>query len=93
MTREKVMMCWGVFCNLVDQAKVLGAKTISVFGYGEPLLDENLEDKISYCSDNGLNTWVTTNASVLGMQRSYNLLNSGLKNIRFSVLKRDGEQW
>ena len=85
MTRPKDTMCWGVFCNLVDQAKDLGAKTISVFGYGEPLIDKNLEDKIGYCSDNGLNTWITTNASVLGTQRAHDLINAGLKNIRFSI--------
>ena len=85
MTRSKTTMCWGLFCNLVDQAIDLGAETISVFGFGEPLLDKNLEEKIGYCSDKGLNTWITTNASVLGMQRSFNLLNAGLKNIRFSV--------
>lgn len=85
MTRPKTTMCWGVFCNLVDQAVELGAKTVSVFGYGEPLLDKNLEEKIGYCSDLGLNTWLTTNGSVLSMQRSFDLLNAGLKNIRFSI--------
>ena len=85
MTRPKVTMCWGVFCNLVDQAKDLGAETVSVFGYGEPLLDKNLEDKIGYCSDKGMNTWITTNASVLGTQRAHDLINAGLKNIRFSI--------
>ena len=78
-------MCWGLFCNLVDQVVELGVDTVSVFGYGEPLLDKNLEEKIGYCSDKGLNTWITTNASVLGLQRGFDLISAGLKNIRFSV--------
>ena len=78
-------MEWGVFCSLVMQGIQLGVETVSVFGYGEPLLDKDLEKKIGYCSDQGLNTWITTNGSVLGLQRSFDLINAGLKNIRFSI--------
>ena len=85
MTREKTTMCWGVFCNVVDQCIDLGIDTASVFGYGEPLLDNNLGAKIGYCSQKGLNTWITTNASLLTQNRGFDLINNGLKNIRFSI--------
>ncbi|MHC4748392.1 MAG: radical SAM/SPASM domain-containing protein [Planctomycetota bacterium] len=84
MTRIKTEMDWGVFCGLVMQGVELGVDTISVFGYGEPLLDKTLEEKIGYCSDQGLKTWLTTNGSLLGLQRSYDLISAGLKDIRFS---------
>lgn len=83
MTRPKTTMGWVDFNGIVDQCVELGIETVSVFGYGEPLLDHTLEDKISYCSE--FNTWITTNASILTPQRSARLINCGLKNIRFSV--------
>lgn len=84
MTREKKVMCYGVFCNLVDQVRELGADTISLFGYGEPLTDPGLEDKIEYCTSLRLNTFITTNAGLLSQERAQNLVYAGLKNIRFS---------
>ncbi len=85
MTRAKHTMGWGLFCSIVDQCLSLGVRTISVFGYGEPLIDKEIEKKVDYCSDKGLNTWVTTNASLLNRKKSYDLINAGLKNIRFSI--------
>jgi radical SAM protein with 4Fe4S-binding SPASM domain len=70
---------------LVDQSIELGANTVSVFGYGEPFMDKGVEEKIGYCSDKGLHTWITTNASLLSFERAYSVINAGLKNIRFSV--------
>lgn len=84
MERAKTVMCYGVFCNLADQAKELGASTISIFGYGEPLTDTGLEDKIEYVTGLGLGTFITTNAGLLTYERSENLIYAGLKNIRFS---------
>ena len=84
MTRAKTVMCFGIFCNLVAQVKKLGATTISLFGYGEPLTDTGLEDKVEYCTSLGLDTFITTNSGLLTQERSENLIYAGLKNIRFS---------
>lgn len=85
MTRPQITMCYGVFSTAVDQLKDLGVRAISVFGYGEPLLDTNVSDKILYCTNNGLETHMTTNGSLLDEEASYNLIYAGLKNIRFSL--------
>ena len=85
MVRPLATMPWNVFCALVLQGVQLGVETVSVFGYGEPLMDVELEKKIGYCADNGLETWITTNGSLLKQYRAYDLINAGLKNIRFSV--------
>ncbi len=85
MTRPKVTMRWKTFCDVVCQCVDLGVETASVFGYGEPLLDNNLGMKIGYCSEKGLNTWITTNGSLLSQNIGFDLINNGLKNIRFSV--------
>lgn len=85
MTRPKVVMPNDHFYKLVDQADKLGAKIISVFGYGEPLIDRLIHDKISYCSDLGLETHVSTNALLLSDVIAVRLLDAGLSHIRFSV--------
>jgi len=85
MTRPKVTMPGYHFDYLADQAKEMGAITISIFGYGEPLVDDDIVRKVQYCTDKGLSTFITTNASLLSMQLSFDLLKAGLKHIRFSV--------
>ena len=85
MTRPKVFMSSGHFANLVFQAQDLGAKLISIFGYGEPLLDKKICEKVSLCTGLGLDTFITSNASLLDLNLSHALLEVGLKHMRFSV--------
>jgi hypothetical protein len=73
------------FAKLVREAKMLGAKEISVFGYGEPLLDPDIASKIGFVTRLGLKSDITTNASLLTFDMSKKLLESGLSSIRFSV--------
>ena len=84
MTRKKVTMPNRHFNMLVDQAVELGAKSISIFGFGEPLMDKGITNKVAYCTKRGLDTFITTNASLLGVEMSTLLLKAGLKKIRFS---------
>jgi MoaA/NifB/PqqE/SkfB family radical SAM enzyme len=85
LTRPKINMLFDDFINLVDQAKDMGAKTIGVFGFGEPLTDMGLEEKISYCRLRGLETFVTTNGTLMDYYRSASIILSGLTHVRFSV--------
>ena len=85
MTRGKARMPDEVFYGLVTQAKALGAETISIFGFGEPLMDTHIAKKVRYCHELGLETFITTNASLLTLEGSRALLKAGLSHIRFSV--------
>ena len=85
MTRKKATMPNRHFNYLVDQAKKLGAESISVFGFGEPLMDKGIINKVAYCTQKGLDTFITTNASLLNTEMQSLLLKAGLKKIRFSV--------
>jgi hypothetical protein len=78
-------MSFGHFRSLVKQADELGATEISPFGYGEPLLDSDIRYKIALCTDMGLSTFITTNASLLDVDKAHALLHAGLSHIRFSV--------
>lgn len=85
MTRPKVFMPISHFEDLVYQSKGLHANLISVFGYGEPLLDTQIVEKVVYCTHIGLDTFITTNGSLLNLNLSRALLEAGLKHMRFSV--------
>jgi len=63
----------------------LGGKAVSLFGFGEPLLDKGLIEKVQHCGDLGLTTYITTNGQALTINKSKRLLAAGLKNIRFSI--------
>lgn len=85
MTREKLDMPFGHFISLANQAKDIGAKMVSVFGYGEPLMDPGIVDRIEYCTNIGLETFITTNAALLDVETTNGLVAAGLTHIRFSV--------
>ena len=85
MTRQKITMDYSHFCTLVLDAHHLGAETISPFGYGEPLMDKGIAKKIEFCSELGLKTFITTNASLLTLDTTRALLDAGLSHIRFSA--------
>lgn len=85
MTRVKTVMPYHHFEELVWQSYWMGAKMISLFGYGEPLMDEELPQKVALCSMLGLQSNITTNAALLTEGLSKDLLHAGLSQIRFSV--------
>jgi len=85
MTRKKKTMSFNFFAHLVVQARDMGATLISPFGFGEPLLDKNIIRKVEFCTDLGLNTFITTNAGLLNTNMTYGLLEAGLTRLRVSA--------
>ena len=85
MTRPKVTMNYTHFRKLAEQAYLLGINTVSPFGFGEPLLDKDIVKKIDLCGMMGFDTFITTNATLLTVEKTFDLLRMGLTHIRFSV--------
>ena len=85
MTRPKVTMNYTHFRKLLEQSYLLGISTVSPFGFGEPLVDPGIAKKIDLCGVMGFDTFITTNATLLSVEKSYQLLLARLKHIRFSV--------
>ena len=85
MTRPKVTMDFDHFMNLALEIEELGANLISLFGFGEPLLDKNLPDKIQICTELGIDTFITTNASLLDVEMYKQLRDAGLGHLRISI--------
>jgi radical SAM protein with 4Fe4S-binding SPASM domain len=73
------------FCEYLDQAIELGITDVSIFGFGEPMIDKGLGEKVAYATRAGLVTHITTNGSLLSVATAHELLDAGLKNIRFSI--------
>ncbi len=63
----------------------MGAKTISMFGYGEPLTDPKIVKRVQLVSNLGMESFITTNASLLGTDLGGELIDAGLTHIRFSA--------
>ena len=85
MTRPKVTMGYDHFTNLVTQAYELGAELIAPFGFGESLMDRTIADKVAFCTRMGLETFITTNGSLLDNNMAQDLIDAGLTHIRFSA--------
>jgi len=68
----------------IDEVKELGCKQVLLQGFGEPLIDKRLEDKIEHAKSRGLRTFITTNGSLLTRDRSIRLIDAGLDEIRVS---------
>jgi MoaA/NifB/PqqE/SkfB family radical SAM enzyme len=82
--REHGIMDQAKYEKSIDEVVGLGAQKIVLTGFGEPMLDKRLEDKIAYASAKGLQTYFITNASALTPRRSRKLMESGLSEMRVS---------
>jgi len=68
----------------IDEIVGLGARQVVLTGFGEPMLDKGLEDKIAYAKGKGLRTYIITNGSALTERRACLLLQAGLDEMRVS---------
>lgn len=82
--REHGIMDQAQYERSIDEVVLLGAKQIVLTGFGEPMLDKNLEKKIAYATSKGLSTYFITNGSVLTSKRAKGILEAGLSEMRVS---------
>ncbi|MDO9117217.1 MAG: radical SAM/SPASM domain-containing protein [Nitrospira sp.] len=82
--RPHGIMDLGKYKRSIDEVVSLGAKKIVLTGFGEPLIDKTLEQKISYAKAKNLNTYIITNGSLITPARAKSLIESGLDEMRVS---------
>lgn len=85
MKREQGIIDDKLYKSLIGQGKELGANFVSIFGFGEPLLDWKLAARVDCASRIGLDTFITTNGSLAHWEIVEKLFTAGLGHIRFSV--------
>jgi MoaA/NifB/PqqE/SkfB family radical SAM enzyme len=82
--REHGIMNQAKYEKSIDEVVGLGAKKIVLTGFGEPMLDKRLEEKVAYANRKGLSTYFITNGSALTPRRSRKLMDAGLSEMRVS---------
>lgn len=82
--REHGIMDQAKYEKSIDEVVGLGAKKIVLTGFGEPMLDKRLEEKVAYATSKGLSTYFITNGSALTPKRSRKLMDAGLAEMRVS---------
>jgi MoaA/NifB/PqqE/SkfB family radical SAM enzyme len=82
--REHGIMDQAKYERSIDEVAALGARKVVLTGFGEPMLDTRLEQKIGYAKSKGLSTYFITNGSALTPVRSQKLLAAGLDEMRVS---------
>ena len=68
----------------LDEVAALGGRQIVLTGFGEPLVDRRLEEKVAYAKSLGLRTYIISNASLLNEKRATGLIEAGLDELRVS---------
>jgi MoaA/NifB/PqqE/SkfB family radical SAM enzyme len=68
----------------IDEVVDLGCTQVVLTGFGEPLVDKTLTQKVAYAHDKGLRTYIISNASLLTRKRAEGLISAGLDELRIS---------
>ena len=86
MTRRKNHMSLDLFKHIADDAAKFRNRTKLVFALmGEPLMNKNLPEMISYAHEKGLWTQVNTNSVLLNQKKGRELIDAGLDFIYLSL--------
>lgn len=87
-TRKKGIMSMELYKDIINQVLQMGATKITLTNFGEPFIDPTLEEKIHIATENGLKTYVVTNASLLHQPSQYDM---GLSKIESAIKNGLGE--
>ena len=82
--REHGIMSFDSYKRSLDEVIELGCQQIVLTGFGEPLVDKQLEKKVEYAKGRGLRTYIISNGSLLTKKRATNLIQAGLDELRIS---------
>jgi len=84
LARPHGIMSLAKYKRSLDEVVGLGCKRIDFTGFGEPLVDKTLEEKVAYAKSKGLGTYTITNASILTRARTARFIKAGLDELRVS---------
>jgi radical SAM protein with 4Fe4S-binding SPASM domain len=87
--REKMQRLEGVmemdlFEKIVDACRSLGATSVFLGGFGEPLMDPLLEERVRYVKQRDMFCNFISNGSLWDPARAKKFMESGLDEVRFS---------
>ena len=86
MKRKKGFMQKHLFTKIVDEVCNKDIQRFYMSGYGEPLLNENICELVSYASNAGIkNTYLNTNGMLLNEKIAQGLIEGGLHCLIVSI--------
>lgn len=93
-TRKKGMIDKELAKKVLEQAYKSGTREVGFYGTGEPLLDKNLEEYITYAKGLGYGyIYITTNGALLNEDRIESIIDSGIDSIKFSINASNPEDY
>jgi radical SAM protein with 4Fe4S-binding SPASM domain len=92
--RAKGFMKQDLFEKVVAECAAGGCRLMHLHGFGEPLLDKQLPDRIRMCKDAGIpRTKIFSNGDLLSGEMAERLLNCGLDEIKISIDGADSQEF
>ena len=91
LTRERGFMEFGLFEKIIREVSSAGrTPVVHLHGFGEPLLDESLPERIRLAKACGIkHTYLVTNASLLFPETSRKIIAAGLDTMKISFYGTD----
>jgi hypothetical protein len=95
LTRKQGFMDFGLFEKIIKEVSKMRRKPVThLHGFGEPLLDKLLSERISLAKVCGIkHTYIVTNASLLFPETSRKIINAGLDKMKISFYGTDEESY
>jgi radical SAM protein with 4Fe4S-binding SPASM domain len=85
MRRKTGIMDTNLSKRIIDECKNLGIDYITIYGFGEPLLDPYIFERVAYAKSKGIARVTTnTNAMYLNNEKVKRLLESGIDEVYIS---------
>lgn len=92
--RAKSFMKQELFEKVVRECVAGGCRLMHLHGFGEPLLDKQLPDRIKLCKDSGIpRVKIFTNGDLLRGDMARRLLESGVDEIKISIDGADAKEF
>ncbi|HEY2881357.1 MAG TPA: radical SAM/SPASM domain-containing protein [Pirellulales bacterium] len=92
--RGKLFMKQEIFESVVKQCAAGGCKIMHLHGFGEPLLDKQLPERIRLCKQSGIGrVKIFTNGGLLRDDMAHRLLDSGVDEIKISIDGADAKEF
>lgn len=95
LTRKKGVMTFELFEKIIREVSRAKQKpVVHLHGFGEPLLDESLPDRIRLAKAFGIkHTYLVTNASLLFPETAKKIIDAGLDKMKISFYGTDDDSY
>ena len=93
MDRLEGVMNEKLFKKIVDESKSLGTTNVFLGGFGEPLTDPMIADRVRYVKQQGMYCNFISNGSLWNKDITAQLIEAGLDEVRFSFYGQDKQTY